>query len=251
MRRAFEGVGNALSFTPELPRACVFQEMLEAGRRYDDPLMQIWRSTNRQTSLTADRQMEQAEPLLLEAEELARQHQDKMGLGEMFVIRCQISVGSSDFETAMHYMDDAVQVGHDLDLKEQIAWGLDHLSSTYTFMGRFDEAWKISQEAWELATQIGNKEYQSGVLTTQTLIHWRDGDLDAAAQAAEQAAQIAERIGLAIQVVLGKWGVGWIYWQRGEYSAAIEALHYGRAVAEPYAGFMPFLSVMSEARWAV
>lgn len=249
LRRAYEGLGNALSFTPQLERALtVFQEMGETGRAHADALMQI-SALNKQANLLALRmgQVEKAEPLLLGAEELAREHSDKLGLGEMFVIRCQISVGSSDFDTAMHYMDDAVKLGQELDLKEQIAWGLDHLSSTYAFMTRFDEAWQVSEQAWSLATEIGNREYQSGVLTTQALIHWRNGNLDAAIAAGDRSAAIAERIGLAIMQVLGKWSSGWAHWQRGEYSAAIAALDEARRIAEPFAGFMPFLSVMSEA----
>jgi tetratricopeptide (TPR) repeat protein len=144
-------------------------------------------------------------------------------------------------------MSDAVQVGKDLDLKEQIAWGLDHLASTYAFMTRFDEAEKIAQEGWTLAVEIGNREYQSGVLTTRAILEWRKGNLDVAIEAGERGAEIAEMIGLAHGVVIGKWAVGWLHWQRGEYQDALKALEYARASAQPYTEFMPFLSVMTEA----
>lgn len=249
LRRAYEGLGNALSFTPELPRAlAVFQEMRAAGAEHGEALMEI-SALNKEANLLALRMghPELAEPLLLEAERLAREYQDKVGLGEMFTIRCQISVGRSDFDTAMHYMGDAIQVGKDLGVQEQIAWGLDHLSSTKTFMGLFDEGWQISVDGWALAQEIDNREFQSGILSTQGLIHWRNGDLDAGIRASEQAAEIAEPIGLAIQAIFGLWGAGWIYWQRGEYSAAEERLEKARRLAEPFAGFIPFMSVMAEA----
>ena len=249
LRRAYEGLGNALSFTPELPRAVsVFQEMFDVGKQHDDVLMQI-SALNKQANILSLRmgQIEQAEPLLLQAEELARVYQDKVGLGEIYVIRCQISVGSSDFDTAMHYMSDAIQVGKDLNVQDQIAWGLDHLASTYAFMTRFDEAEKIAAEGWALATEIGNREYQSGILTTQALLEWRKGNLERAIEAAERSAEIAKNIGLSHGIVLGKWAVGWVHWQRGEYQAAIAALDSARAIAEPFVEFMPFLSAMSEA----
>ncbi len=249
LRRAYEGIGNALSFTIELPRAVsVFQEMLEQGKQRGDALMQI-SALNKQANLLALRmgQMEQAEPLLLQAEELAHEYQDKVGLGEMFVIRCHISVGMSEFDKAMHYMDESIQVGKDLDVQEQIAWGLDHLASTYTFMTRFEEGWKVSLEGMALAQAIGNREFEAGILTTQALIHWRNGDLDAALEAGEQTAQIAERIGLAILVVIGKWETGWIHWQRGDYGAALAVLQQAQQVAAPFEGFVPMLSVWAEA----
>ncbi|MBI4675455.1 MAG: hypothetical protein HY741_27740 [Chloroflexi bacterium] len=84
-------------------------------------------------------------------------------------------------------------------------------------------------------------------MTTQSLLHWRNGNLDAAVADGELSAEIAERIGLAMYVVIGYWGAGWVHGQRGEYSAAVAALEAARRAAEPFAGFIPFLSVMSEA----
>lgn len=252
MRRAYEGLGNALAFTIELPRAVqVFQEMQEVGKQHGDALMQI-SAMNKQANLLALRmgEMEHAEPLLLQAEALAREYQDKLGLGEMFVIRCQISVGTSDFDTAMHYMGDAIQVGKDLNVQDQIAWGLDHLAGTYTFMTRFDEAWQVSQEALALAREIGNREYESSVLSTQALIHWRNAEFDAGVAAADEGARLAGMIGLALNVVFGKWGAGWIYWQRGEYSAAIDAFETVQSAARPFEPFMPFLAAMGDASLA-
>jgi len=249
LRRAYEGLGNALSFTVELPRAVqVFQEMLEAGKAHDDVLMQI-SALNKQANILSLRmgQLEAAEPLLLQAEELARANQDQVGLGEMFVIRCQISLGTADFDTAMHYMGDAVQVGKDLNIKEQILWGLAHLASTYAFMLRFDDAEKVAAEGLAMAFEMGNREFYCDIKTTEAILQWRKGNLDGAIEAGKEAAQIGERIGLSIMVVFGLWGAGWSYWQRGEYSAAMNALQTALHAAEPFAEFMPFLITMSEA----
>ncbi len=249
LRRAYEGLGNALSFTVELPRAVqVFQEMLEVGKAHGDVLMQI-SALNKQANILSLRmgQIEQAEPLLLQAEELAREYQDKVGLGEMFVIRCQISLGTADFDTAMHYMSDAVKVGQDLNVKEQILWGLAHLASTYTFMLRFDEAEKVAAEGLAMAREMDNREFYSDIKTTEVLLKWRRGDLGAAIEAGEEAAQVGEKIGLSLMVVFGLWGAGWMYSQRGEYSAAANAFQTALRAGEPFVGFMPFLVTMSEA----
>lgn len=249
LRRTYEGLGNALSFTVELPRAVrVFQEMLEVGKAHDDPLMQI-SALNKQANLLSLRmgQIEQAEPLLLQAEQLARENQDKPGLGEMYVIRCQISLGTADFDTAMHYMGDAVQVGKDLNVKEQILWGLAHLTSTYTFMLRFEDAEKVAAEGLAMAFDLENREFYCDIKTSEAILLWRRGNFDAAIQAGEDAAQMGERIGLPIMVVFGLWGAGWCYWQRGEYSAAAKAFENAFRVAQPFAEFMPFLITMAEA----
>lgn len=249
LRRAYEGLGNALSFTIELPRAVqVFQEMLEVGKAYDDVLMQI-SALNKQANILSLRmgQLEKAEPLLLQAEELARKCQDKVGLGEMFVIRCQISLGTADFDTAMHYMGDAVQVGKDLNVKEQILWGFAHLASTYAFMLRFDDSEQVAAEGLQMAFDLENREFYADIKTTEAILKWRRGDLKAAIEAGEEAASVGDRIGLSLMVVFGLWGAGWCYWQRGEYSAAANAFETALRAAEPFAAFMPFLIAMSEA----
>jgi class 3 adenylate cyclase/tetratricopeptide (TPR) repeat protein len=249
LRRAYEGLGGALTFTTELPRAVsVFQEMLDAGQAHGDVLMQI-SALNKQANVLSLRmgQVEQAEPLLLEAERLAREYQDKVGLGEMFVIRCQISVGRADFDTAMRYIGSAVQVGKELNVQEQILWGLAHLTSAYTFMLRFDEAEKVAAEGLAMAFDLDNREFYADIKTTQALLHWRRGDLDAAIAAGEEAADIGDRIGLSMMVVFGACGAGWVYWQRGEYSAAANVLQTALRAAEPFRGFMPFMVVMSKA----
>lgn len=249
LRRAYEGLGNALSFTVELPRALgVFQEMLEVGKTHDDTLMQI-SALNKQANLLSLRmgQIDQAEPLLLQAEALARGYQDRVGLGEMYVIRCQISLGTADFDTAMHYMGDAIQVGKDLNVKEQILWGLAHLTSTYTFMLRFDDAEKVAAEGLAMAFDLGNREFYSDIKTSEAMLLWRRGNLDAAVEAGEEGAQVGERIGLPIMVVFGLWGAGWCHWQRGEYSAAANAFEKAYRAAQPFAEFIPFLITMAEA----
>ena len=249
LRRAYEGLGNTLAFTVELPRAVqVFQEMLEVGNAHDDALMQI-SALNKQANILSLRmgQIERAEPLLLQAEELARAYQDKVGLGEMFVIRCQISLGSSDFDTAMHYMGDAIQVGKDLNVQGQIMWGLAHLASTYTFMLRFDDAEKVAAEGLAMAFDINDREHYSDLKTTESLLLWRRGNLDAAIEAGEEAARIGDRIGLSIMVVFGLWGAGWVHWQRAEYGAAVNAMQNALRAAEPFREFLPFLIAMAEA----
>ncbi|TAH48094.1 MAG: hypothetical protein EYC68_22330 [Chloroflexota bacterium] len=249
LRRAYEGLGNALGFTIELPRAVsVFQEMLEVGKAHDDALMQI-SALNKQANILSLRmgQIEQAEPLLLQAEELARAYQDKVGLGEMFVIRCQISLGTADFDTAMHYMGDAVQVGKDLDVKEQILWGLAHLASTYAFMLRFEDAEQVAAEGLTMARELDNREFYADIKTTESILLWRRGNLDAAIQAGQEAANVGERIGLPIMVVFGLWGAGWCQWQRGEYEAAVNSLEKAFQTAQPFGEFMPFLITMTKA----
>ena len=249
LRRAYEGLGNALGFTIELPRAVsVFQEMLEVGKAHDDALMQI-SALNKQANILSLRmgQIEQAEPLLLQAEELARAYQDKVGLGEMFVIRCQISLGTADFDTAMHYMGDAVQVGKDLDVKEQILWGLAHLASTYAFMLRFEDAEQVAAEGLTMARELDNREFYADLKTTESILLWRRGNLDAAIQAGQEAANVGERIGLPIMVVFGLWGAGWCQWQRGEYEAAVNSLEKAFQTAQPFGEFMPFLITMTKA----
>ncbi|MEP7200946.1 MAG: AAA family ATPase, partial [Chloroflexota bacterium] len=246
-RRAYEGLGGALTLANDAARAVeAYQQMLALGQARDDVPMQI-SAFNKLGFVVGMRmgQFSEAEKYLTEAEQLARAFQDKPGLSEMFTFRCMMCTAVADFNGVVQYMGETVSLGRELNVKEQMAMGLDHIASTLVYMTRFDEAWQAAQEALQLTRAIGNREHEAAVLATaMTFCHIRNGDWDAARETATQGTQIAAEIGALFPHVYGEWALGEIARARGEYETALQHLQCAWDVARPVESYMPFMVVM-------
>ena len=109
-------------------------------------------------------------------------------------------------------------------------------------MTQFEEAKQVAQEALRLAEDLRNRKWQSELLGLSTPIHhMRDGDLNAAWQSAERAADLAATIGAAEQEGYAELSLGQISWLRGEYGGAIG--HYQRTLQAGRTCGLPFIQV--------
>lgn len=198
-RRAFEGLGNALTLTQDIARALQnYQAMLAYAQAHQDAPMQVSAHNK-----------------------LARAANDRAGLVEMFTVRCGICTAAGDFDTAVKYLGESVEVGRELNIQTQMAYGLTHTANTLMFLTKFDEAWNKAQEAMRVCEQAGDRQHQAELFTSlYPMIQMRNGDLDAARASAEQDITIATRIGATMALTDGYWGLGSIARMRGEYTDA-------------------------------
>jgi len=241
-RRAYEGLGGAQTLIFDVPAAMeTYHTMYHyAGQRNDIP-MQV-SALNKMSFIIGLRlgQFPEAEKHLLEAERLAREVNDLSGLAELYGIRCAVCMTTADFDNAVRYLDESVQIGRQLNLKEQLAFGLAHISDTLTIMTRFDEAWRLGQEAYQIAEEIGNREHLSHLLiSTIPFHHLREGDLDAAYRAAEEGTELAAKIGSLYLEAQGAWFLGYIAQMRGEYEQALA--YHQHALDTARQSGMPFM----------
>jgi tetratricopeptide (TPR) repeat protein len=240
-RRAYEGLGNILTFANEFARAMeTYQTMLDLAEKENDIPMQV-SALNKMSFLAALRlgDFEGAERHLSEADRRARQFQDKAGLSEMSMIRCMMCTAAADFDGVIHHMDEMVELGKDLDAKEQMVVGLSHISSSQIYLLHFEDAWKNAQAGLKRAREIGDREHESEILvTTISLYHYYQGDLDAALKAALEGREIARKIGSVFPELMGARGIGHIAHLRGDYQEAIRCfeddLRLGRKVGAPW-----------------
>ena len=241
-RRAFEGLGGALTFGNDVPVAVEnYHNMFHAGQEYGDLPMQV-SALNKLGFVTAllQGQFPEAEEHLAEAGQLARQCGDLAGLAEYHMTYCYMTVPFGEFDQALEHLDEATKIGSALDMDEPRLFGLTHTVNTLTYMTRFDEASRMSQKALQLAEQLGNRKWQSELLGLSTPIHHlRNGDLDAARCSAEMGAELAARIGAAEQEAYARLSLGQVSWLRGEYESAID--HYQRALQAGRTSGLPFL----------
>ncbi|MEW5988481.1 MAG: adenylate/guanylate cyclase domain-containing protein, partial [Chloroflexota bacterium] len=226
-RRAYEGLGGAQTLTNEPSQAVdTYQTMLAWAKSHDDAPMQV-SALNKLSYVLALRlgQFPAAVPPLDSAENLARQHQDKVGLSEMFIVRCMMCTAAADFEGVIRYMGEAVQLGRELNVKQQMVVGLAHVANTQILMTEFEKAWVTAQEALQLSRQIGDREHEADVLaTTIPFYHWRNGDLTTAWQTAVEGTALAGRIGAAYPHSMGAFTLATLARQLGLYEQAIDYL---------------------------
>ncbi len=245
-RRAYEGLGSALSFANQIPEALqTFQAMLAVARERGDNPMAI-SALNKLAFATAMRagDFAGAEVYIDEADRLARKFQDKYGLSELSLVRCMMCTIAADFEGVVRYLDETVQIGYDLGEKEQIAMALDHISNSQMLMTQFDKGWQSAQEGLRLAREVGNREHEASVLSSiLPLYHLRNGDLATAQEVAREGTELAMQIGALYSIIYGLWAQGLIARLRGEYQAAVALFEQSLASCRPVQEFMPFLVV--------
>jgi tetratricopeptide (TPR) repeat protein len=151
---------------------------------------------------------------------------------------------AADFDGVMRYMGEAVSLGRELDVKEQLAMGLTHIANTQTFMTHFDEAWHTAQEALQISRAIGDRMREAELLAMPIAsYHLRSGDLPEARRAAAHGRNIAAQIGHAFPQILGDWMLGEVARLRGEYDEALMYHERSLQAAKPAEAFMPFLMV--------
>lgn len=240
-RRAYEGLGSALTFGQDIPAAVEnYHRMFHVAQEYGDQPMQV-SALNKLGFITAlaQGQFPEAERHLVEAENLALECGDLAGLAELHMTYCYLRVPFGEFDDAVDHLSKSADIGQQLDLEEPKLFGLTHTATTLTYMTRFEEAWKTAQEAFALAEELGNRKWQAELLALPISFHHLvNGDLGGVLRSAQDAAERAAQIGAAEQEAYGALMSGQACWLRGEYEPAIahqrQMLEAGRASGLPF-----------------
>jgi predicted ATPase/class 3 adenylate cyclase len=247
VRRAYEGFGEVLLHTNQIPKAFEkFKAMLTTAESQGDVPMQV-SALNKLASTTAlyIGQFQEAEVYLSRADRLAHEHDVISGMAELSIIRCQMCTAQADFDHVIMYMDEMVEIGKKAGMGEHMAMGLEHISSSLMFLTRFEEAFQKAGEALEAARAIGDREHEAWVLcSTMPICLVCKGDLEGAWRIASQGAQLASRIGSLAPQMLGYWVLGEIARWQGKYEMAIDFGGLSLEAALPLEEFMPFFVVL-------
>ena len=205
-RRTYEGLGAALTFANDVPRAVEnYHDMLHAAQEYGDLPMQV-SALNKLGFVTAlmQGQFPEAEEHLVDSERLARQCDDLPGLAELHMTYCYLRVPFGQFDDAIEHLSESAKIGQELELEEPRLFGMVHTANTLMYMTRFDEAWRAIREARGVAEGLGNRKWLADLKgLASPLYHLRNGDLDTAYREASEGASLAARIGAAEQEAYG------------------------------------------------
>ncbi len=241
-RRAYNGLGNARMLSMDIPNAVAhFNDMIQYAQARADLPMQV-SALNKLGMMEAQfmGQVEQAEQHLLEAERLGREAGDAAGLAELFTIRCSVCTMTADFSNATRYLGEAVTLGREANIQEQLAFGLTHTANTFTFMLKFDDAYAKAQEALRVCLEIGNHLHIAELRCTPiAFYHLHNGEITEARASVQKGTEIAARIGVGWDECIGAFLQGELARLCGEYELALARFQQALGAAEA-AGF-PFL----------
>jgi class 3 adenylate cyclase/tetratricopeptide (TPR) repeat protein len=246
LRQAYEGLGNMLVFANRIPEAqAAYQEMLDEALNIGDTRMQI-SALSKQASVAALRlgDFQGAENLLVQADSLSRQHEEKSSIPEISLLRCLMCTAQADFERVVEVMDEVVEIGHELGSPENVALGLEHISTSQMYMGDFEEAFRNAQEGLRVARQIGDRAIEAGLLGLPlAMCYIVRGDFEAARSVLQEALQIALKIGAIEYQVASTHFLSEIAHWRGEYEQALRLGQQSLQTALPIEPYAPFMIV--------
>ena len=243
-RSAYEGLGGALEFAYDFPKAAeTYRELIAFGENHADIPMQVSGKNKLAKAIGFGMgQLPEALHLLEEAETLATQENDLSGLAEGGMIQCAFCTARADFDGAVNFLGQAVKIGRQLEAVEPRLYGLTHIANTYIFMGLFEDAWETVADAMALATQTGNRQYQGELLTFSIpFYHIRNGDIELALEKASEGTEMAKQIGSIPSGVSGNFVLGFIAKLQGEYEKAIE---YFQRALDINGGSIPYQEAM-------
>ncbi len=244
-RRAYEGLGKALELTSDIQDAVEsYRQMREYAQARGDVPMHI-SALNKLSLVLGTRmwQFAEADRYLSEAEQMARQHADHAGLIELSVVRCGVCIPMANFDSAVSYLGESVDIARELGLKEALVYGLAHLSMTRLYMTEFDGAWQAAEECRRVAEEMGDLAHQAEVMCFPLpMCYLRNGDLETAYRLAGEGVDLARRIGAGFTELYGLMSLGGIAQARGEYDTAISCYRAAFQIAQGLGGYSAVFS---------
>ncbi|MFN2153561.1 MAG: tetratricopeptide repeat protein, partial [Anaerolineales bacterium] len=157
---------------------------------------------------------------------------------------------SHSLEEAQKVGEKAITLARDLELEEQLAYSLTDTAHTYNMNGQGIRAKEISLEAVELWRKLNNQPMLADCLGGLASIELFLGDFDQAYRYSDEAYEISLRIENIWGQSYSRLGIGLIDMERGEIDLAIEHFHQSLRDAREanfYAGIIlghTFLSVL-------
>jgi class 3 adenylate cyclase/tetratricopeptide (TPR) repeat protein len=247
IRRAYEGLGNALAFANRGPEAIeVFQKLLAFGLAHNDTAAQI-SALNKMAATSGLRmgQFPMANEYLTRSEKLLEETSEPGGAAEAALIRCQMCTAQADFESVLLHMGKLAALGEQVGSKEYSAMGLEHVASSLMWLTRFDEAQETALAALAAAREVGDREHEAmNLALTLPMCAIRNGHFEEAKAYLREGVEISTRINALVPDVVGKWLLAEIARWQGEYENALAYNNEALTRALPYETMLPWLVVL-------
>ena len=195
-RRAYEGLGGALTFAFDVPAAVEnYHKMVHVAEEYGDLPMQV--SALNKLGFVAALMMDQfpeAEEHLVDAERLAYESGDEAGLAEMHMTYCYLRSTKGEFEDAADHLGQAARIGRELDLEEPKALTIPHY---HIRNGDLDTARQSAVDGVALGLPIGAMDEVCDGELALGQIAWLRGEYEGAIGSQRRALDAARATGMS------------------------------------------------------
>ena len=240
-QRAYEGLAGAQTLVNQVDDALeTYRQMADFGAAHGRNEIQV-SALNKSAFLKGLRQgdFDEAERLLVSAEELAQPLGECPSLAEMHMVYCYTRTILGDFDGAFDRLTKAEKISRNQELIDGQLFSMTHLANTLNHMTRYEEAREMAEQALALAREHGSRVYESELLgQTLSMYYISTGDLETARSHAEQGLAIASEIGAAQDAAGGSLMLATISRLQGEYEMSVacwqRALETSRAIGLSY-----------------
>jgi tetratricopeptide (TPR) repeat protein len=157
---------------------------------------------------------------------LARDLGDQIAEARILWIVCLANQWAGRWREAIDCGERSLALARQLDRREQLAQTLNDLGSIcYLYTGRLDHARATLREAGDLWRELGNLPMLADSLASAAVACVYAGAYDRAAERSDEALRISQSTGNLWGQSYSQWVVGWAFWERGQWSRAIEVMN--------------------------
>jgi tetratricopeptide (TPR) repeat protein len=183
-------------------------------------------------------QPEEGLTLAHEATALARQIGDHRAESRALWILSLLEGFSGDPTRSIEYGETSLALARQYDYREQLAFTLNNLSTSYVAVGAMEKAGSSLAEADSLWREIGNLPMLTDTLSNFSLYYFALSDFERSLDAAQEAQSVSASIGNVWGESYGRFIVGYVLGERGYWSKGLSVSQACLDLAKQ-AGFIP------------
>jgi len=120
-------------------------------------------------------------------------------------------------EFALSYLEEARTLWQDFDIKPMLADNLATTSLAYLSIGEFNKALDFSEKAYQLSKSIDNIWGMSYSRYGVGMVYWERGDVDYTIRLMEETIALGEQADFAVVQIMNRWFLAWIYSTLGDF----------------------------------
>ncbi len=238
----FLGRGRTLELSAQHEAAMSnYTEMAHLGDERQDPGFKLAALLAQATLYSVPSTVYQPEEglaLAHEATSLARQLGDHLAESRALWTLSLLEGFSGDVTRSIEYGETSLALARQYDHREQAAFTLNNLSTSYMAVGDLEKAGGSLEEAAALWREFGNLPMLTDTLSNFSLYYFALSEFDRSLESAQEAQNVSASIGNVWGEAYGRFIIGYVLAERGEWSKGLISAQECLDLADQ-AGFIP------------